>query len=263
MPVRDVISWTTMMTTYPPPFPPQSIIIFDKGLKYNLYNQPTNTLALYRRMVNEGCLPNEFTYSCLLIACSELKDLEMGKHLHEQLSQNLKWLEFDAIHTALVTMYLTCGEVLTAEKVSFLSFRSKSFINIIDLVNISKDRITKNPRSIAGWNSLINIYCKTNQLKAAISLLNQIDRHRCTPNANTFLPLFKSCADSQNLAVAKESYEKFKNYRIPHSEFTATSAISMFSKCKSIVNAEAVSMGFFFFFFSLQKTITHSCNYIH
>lgn len=121
---RDVISWTAMMSAY------LSFILFyfiflSISLiicNYNLHNKPQQTLKLYGRMIKENTYPNQLTYGCLFAACADLKNLETGQMLYDQLlSSNPTWLEVDVVHNSVVSMYYKCSMLDKAVQVSFFN----------------------------------------------------------------------------------------------------------------------------------------------
>jgi hypothetical protein len=82
-------------------------------------------------MKKDGHSPNAITYACLLAACTDLKNLEMGKYFHSQLAQNPNWLETNSVHNALVAMYLKCGETVMAKQVSSSAKQTNKHIYLI------------------------------------------------------------------------------------------------------------------------------------
>ncbi|XP_024535001.1 pentatricopeptide repeat-containing protein At3g09040, mitochondrial isoform X1 [Selaginella moellendorffii] len=94
MPMRDVISWTAMISVY-----------VETGFS-------GEALALYREMCLEGGKPNQVTLKIALDACAELGDLSAGKGIHSC----ILWSEETApqVGNTLVNFYSRCGEVRLA-----------------------------------------------------------------------------------------------------------------------------------------------------
>jgi hypothetical protein len=95
---------------------------------YNLNNKPNETISLFQQMKTESTLPNAMTYACILGACSDLKNLNLGKRFHSQLyTTQSQYLEIEMVQNALVTMYMKCGDSDTALQVSFTAIYCNYF----------------------------------------------------------------------------------------------------------------------------------------
>ena len=78
-----------------------------------------NTLTLFDELTTQypNILPDFITYLLVLSACIRLRNLHEGKRIHEYIRQ--KWLntvdENEAIklHTCLIQLYATCGDLKT------------------------------------------------------------------------------------------------------------------------------------------------------
>ncbi|XAR54374.1 hypothetical protein NMG60_11029470 [Bertholletia excelsa] len=95
MPVRDVVSWTTIIT----------------GFAQKL--QVDGCLELYNRMRNSTIKPNDFTFTSLLSACMGSGTLGRGMSTHCEAIQ----MGFDSylhVSNALISMYSKCGDVKEA-----------------------------------------------------------------------------------------------------------------------------------------------------
>ncbi|KAF8413719.1 hypothetical protein HHK36_001711 [Tetracentron sinense] len=94
MPVRDTVSWNTMIG----------------GYSKNCL--PNEALSLFIEMQLES-KPNTITMACILPACASLSALERGREIHGHVLRN----GFSSDHyvtNALVDMYVKCGALLLA-----------------------------------------------------------------------------------------------------------------------------------------------------
>ena len=97
LPIRDVVSWTTLITGY-----------VDHG-------RGDEALEFFEQMQLEGVSPNSATYVCILKACASIRDIDKARKIHEDIKKNS--LERDAtICTSLVDMYAKCGLVTRAQQ---------------------------------------------------------------------------------------------------------------------------------------------------
>lgn len=92
---RDVVSWTTMITSYAQ------------------HGHGGEALSIFARMLSHGFLPNEFTVCSVLKACGDEKNVRFGRQLHGAIAKGM-FEEDVAMGSSLVTMYVKCGEVSDA-----------------------------------------------------------------------------------------------------------------------------------------------------
>lgn len=87
----------------------------------NKRKTPKNTLVIFDKLINQhpDITPNFITYLLVLGACIHLGDLKEGRRIHEYIQQ--KWSstveknEEIKIHTCLIQLYATCGDLKTGE----------------------------------------------------------------------------------------------------------------------------------------------------
>ncbi|XP_051118497.1 pentatricopeptide repeat-containing protein At5g66520-like [Andrographis paniculata] len=92
MPLRDVVSWTVMISGY------KEAERFD------------DALIAFEKMRSHGVMPNQVTAVNALPACGALGALDMGIWIHDHVRRN-GW-ELDVIlGTALIDMYGKCGQI--------------------------------------------------------------------------------------------------------------------------------------------------------
>ncbi|CAN4104210.1 unnamed protein product [Withania somnifera] len=92
MPIRDVVSWTAMISG-----------CAHLGHEYE-------ALEYLKDMLGEGVAPNPFTYSSALKACANLEDIERGKLIHSSISKTPA-LSNVFVGSALINMYAKCGRL--------------------------------------------------------------------------------------------------------------------------------------------------------
>ncbi|KAJ8774195.1 hypothetical protein K2173_009626 [Erythroxylum novogranatense] len=98
MPDKDVVSWTTMVN----------------GLLEN--GEHGKALSMFSRMLEEDVKPSDFTIVSALKACAKIGALEAGSSIHNYVLENGFRLT-RGIQTALVDMYVKCGDVESASEV--------------------------------------------------------------------------------------------------------------------------------------------------
>lgn len=98
MPLRDVISWTAIIS----------------GCTHLGYE--SEALEFLKEMVGDGVMPNSFTYSSALRACAQLEAVFPGKLLHSSANKTLAMSNV-FVGSALIHMYAKCGYVAEAYQV--------------------------------------------------------------------------------------------------------------------------------------------------
>ncbi|XP_031272988.1 pentatricopeptide repeat-containing protein At4g18520, chloroplastic-like [Pistacia vera] len=98
MPLRDVVSWTAMIS----------------GCAS--LGHESEALDFLKDMLEEGVEPNPFTYSSVLKACAMLEDITHGKLIHSSVKKTTAFSNV-FVGSALINMYAKCGYVLEASQV--------------------------------------------------------------------------------------------------------------------------------------------------
>lgn len=97
MPVRDVVSWTSMMTVF------------------TQHGLGKEALQLFDQMQREGIIPDKVTFASILDACSRHGTLSEGECMHACVTDT--GFESDVVvANALVNMYGRCGTVENAQR---------------------------------------------------------------------------------------------------------------------------------------------------
>lgn len=98
MPLRDVVSWTAIIS----------------GCA-RLGHEP-EALEFLKEMMGEGVEPNPFTYSSALKACAKLEAISQGKLIHSSMNKTLTSSNV-FVDSALISMYAKCGYISEAIQV--------------------------------------------------------------------------------------------------------------------------------------------------
>ncbi|WCJ23834.1 Pentatricopeptide repeat (PPR) superfamily protein [Euphorbia peplus] len=155
MPERNVVSWTAMISGY------------------SQNNKPQEALEMYHNMVKSGLVPVENTLVCVLSACGQLGNLELGKwiHLHE-IENKMRFKTSVITANALIDMYAKCGVLDSAVEVF--------------------NNMTK--RDSVSWNSMISAYATHGDAKQALVVFEKMIDGGFNPNAITFVGVLSACS---------------------------------------------------------------------
>ncbi|KAH7306665.1 hypothetical protein KP509_22G024000 [Ceratopteris richardii] len=149
---RNVVSWTTLIA----------------GYVHHGYSE--KALDCYAQMLLEGFSPDIFTLTCVLKACGNMGNLNMGQQIHAQIEQDCCLREQTMLANAVVSMYAKCGAFENARAV---------FDEVKNLNNVS-------------WTSLIAGYTQHGNFEAAIEIFEQMWAENHCPDALTFAWILKS-----------------------------------------------------------------------
>ncbi|KAL5729214.1 hypothetical protein ACHQM5_002192 [Ranunculus cassubicifolius] len=190
MPERDVVSWTAL------------IVGFVSG------GSGTEGINMYCLMREGGILPNGFTFSTVLKACSMCLVLELGKQVHVEVIK-LGCLSDVYVGSGLVDLYAKCGEIELAKTV-FLCMPEQNAVS---------------------WNSLLNGYARVGDSKGVLNLFNRMTESETRFSKYTLSSVLKGCASSGNARVGKGIHSLVVKIGTELDVFLSSSLVDMYSKC--------------------------------
>ncbi|XP_074573389.1 pentatricopeptide repeat-containing protein At4g38010-like [Curcuma longa] len=155
MPLRDVVSWTTLIS----------------GCNEN--RLPEEAISAFCAMLRDGISqvqPNEATLVSVLRACTSLTALSRGKSIHSYLIKS--WVGVNVLTgNALINMYAKCGELAMAWRV----FRGLTC------------------RDSVSWSTMIAGFAMNSRAELAFRLFALMICHGLKPDSVTFLALLTAC----------------------------------------------------------------------
>ncbi|GAB2273694.1 hypothetical protein Dimus_008475 [Dionaea muscipula] len=186
MPRRDVVSWNCMIDGYAKIGDVSSARAFFDRMPYRTVVSWNTMLALLVRckkyaeclelfdlmMGGEEAKPNEATLMSVLTACGYLGRLEKGKWVHSYMENNKRIDPDVLLSTALLTMYVKCGDMDMANDVFG----------------------TMPEKSIVSWNSMIMGYGTHGFGEKALEMFIEMEKSGQLPNDATFVCLLAACA---------------------------------------------------------------------
>nr|DAD42851.1 TPA_asm: hypothetical protein HUJ06_001081 [Nelumbo nucifera] len=156
MPVKDLISWNSMIHGY---------------VKAK---RPKDALELFEKMEKEFVTPDETTIVSVLSACSSLSELQLGRLVHHRfiMQRNIRIDVF--VGTALIDMYAKCGSLEEAVK-AFYKMEHKDIFT---------------------WTALITGFASYGLGHKALRLFEQMEKEGIEPNETTFVAALTACSRS-------------------------------------------------------------------
>lgn len=146
-PASDLYNWNVAMT------------------ESNKRHTPSNTLILFDQLINQHpeISPNFITYLLALSACIRLGNLREGKRIHDYIRQQwtntVEKSEEIKIHTSLIQLYTSCGDLQTAEEIFYREHLDQRAMPV---------------------NALIKGYLINHQAEAAVQLAERLDKQERT-----------------------------------------------------------------------------------
>ncbi|KAJ8649003.1 hypothetical protein MRB53_002026 [Persea americana] len=152
--------------------------------------------------------PNKLTFPLLLMACSQLSDLQRGKQIQADVVKNGVYSDIYFQNT-LIRFYGSCKEIPDARRV----FDGMCF------------------RTVVSWNSIISGYVENSLTNECISLFAQMRGCGFKPDETTMVVLLSACAELGNLNVGKWVYSQVIVKGLVVNLQLGTALLNMYSKC--------------------------------
>ncbi|KAH7276548.1 hypothetical protein KP509_39G011500 [Ceratopteris richardii] len=179
--------------------------------------QSTDALLLFQEMLLNEVAPSSVTFVSLFDVCTNLASPELTKVLHSYATRE----GFDSdvvVATSLINVYGKCGDLRDA----------------ILLFN-------KLPGKAApSWNVMIQLSATHGHSQELFHLLKEMATIGVVPNSSTFISIISACAKQENLLLGKIIHFLIESNGIGYDIVMNTALISMYSKCGSLFDAQAI-----------------------
>ncbi|KAJ7522322.1 hypothetical protein O6H91_18G006400 [Diphasiastrum complanatum] len=196
LPVRDLVLWNTIITGYAQ------------------HGHGKHALELFRQMQKEGVNPDGITYVSILKACGSIAALELGRSVHDQLSE--EELQADLIlANALIDMYAKSGTLDEARKVF--------------------DKLQH--RDVVSYNVLIVGYAQHGLGEQAVEVFENMKEEGISPNVVTFVSVLKVCGCIGCLNQGELIHAQIIEQGYEEDLHVSKSLIDMYFKCGSLDEA--------------------------
>eukprot|EP00250_Pteridium_aquilinum_P019197 c24339_g9_i1 orf=1-1578(-) len=137
------------------------------------YGKLFQALDCFKKMQGQGIDPDDVTFSSILITCSSVGAIKMGRLIHHHIIET-DLQSFVTVGTALADMYGKCG-------------------SIVDLLDAFRNLPY---RDIVSWGALISgcVQCGKNDL--AMAYFHEMQAEGFKPNEVTFTSIFAACSNA-------------------------------------------------------------------
>ncbi|XP_076911910.1 pentatricopeptide repeat-containing protein At4g16835, mitochondrial-like [Bidens hawaiensis] len=200
MPERNLVTWNTMVSGY-----------VENG-------RADDGLKVFRTMVETGVKPNSSTISSVLLGCSNLSSLKLGKQVHQFTQKSPLSLQ-TIVNTSLISMYCKCGELETAWKLFHKT--------------LHKDIVT--------WNAMISGYAQHGEGNKALMLFDSMKKSGLEPNWITFIGVLTACNHAGLVARGIQYFDSMqRDYKIKPKPDHFTCMVDLLGRAGKFV--EAISL---------------------
>ncbi|KAL2935460.1 hypothetical protein RDABS01_018578 [Bienertia sinuspersici] len=175
------------------------------------HGNPRRALVLYFVMKSSGLLPDRFSLSSLLLACSELSCLPSGKEIHGFVLRN--GLECDPfVSVSLISFYFRCDK--------------PHFAWALFDGTVNKKQVF--------WNAMISGYVQTVCPEKALNIFRHMLEQRLRPNEIAITSLLGACSQLSCLRIGKEIHCFTLKANLIEDKFVNCSILDMYAKCGCI-----------------------------
>ncbi|XP_050378177.1 pentatricopeptide repeat-containing protein At1g08070, chloroplastic-like [Argentina anserina] len=178
---------------------------------------PLNALALFIEMVGNSALPDEFTFSSVLKACSRLRALREGEQVHAYIVKcGFKANGF--VLNTLIHMYASCGELEVARQV------------FDDLPE----------RNVMSWNSMMAGYVKNERWGEVVELFQRLLELDIGFDEVTLISVLTACGRVANLELGEWIGEYVRANGLKGNIAMVTTLVDMYAKCGRVDKARRI-----------------------
>ncbi|KAF3960400.1 hypothetical protein CMV_014884 [Castanea mollissima] len=168
--------------------PEKNVVFFNVMIRSYVNNHLYHdALLVFKTMASQGFEPDNYTYPCVLKACSGLENLYVGLQIHGAVVK--VGLDLNVfIGNGLVAMYGKCGCLMEARRVL--------------------DEMPS--RDVVSWNSMAAGYAQNARFDDALEVCKEMEALRLKPDAGTMASLLPAVTNttSNNVSYVKEIFMK-------------------------------------------------------
>lgn len=175
---------------------------------FTSHQSPDRALALFEKMCKDSVRPNEFTFPCVLKACSRLEALGEGEQIHAQILK-LGFRSEGFVGNALIHMYGRCGAIKVAGELF--------------------DRMTD--RGFLAWNSMFAGYSKTGNWTDVTKLFRQMLESGVQFNEVAMISVLTACARLADFELGKQVGDYIEANGLRRNTTLITCLVDMYAKC--------------------------------
>ncbi|KAA8540764.1 hypothetical protein F0562_024317 [Nyssa sinensis] len=177
---------------------------------------PHEAIVLFKQMCETSVQPDDFTFPCILKACSRLQALNEGKQIHAQIIK-CGFGSSGIVENTLIHMYGNCGEVEVARCV----FDGMS------------------ERGVITWNSMFAGYTKSSCWEEVVELFRKMLELDVRFDEVTLVSVLTACGRVADLELGQWISEYIEANGLKGNPTLVTSLVDMYAKCGHVDTARS------------------------
>lgn len=198
--------------------PQKSIYLWNSIIRaYAQVHDFKNAFHLFNQLLSSDLFPDNFTFACILRACSENHDVVGVRLIHGGLV--VSGLQMDSI--------CGCALVNAYSKVGLLDDASKAFYGVVD-------------PDLATWNSLIKGYGYSGFCDDGLKLFNAMRDMGIEPDGYTMVALLSAVAEPGLLHISQGIHGFCIKSGFLLNDHVGSSLVTMYSRCGCLDAAQGV-----------------------
>ncbi|XP_058206414.1 pentatricopeptide repeat-containing protein At1g25360-like [Rhododendron vialii] len=256
MPVRDELTWTTIITGYVrngdldtarrvfEGMEEKLVVAWNAMISGYVHNGfVSEALEIFRRMNLSGIKLDEFTYTSVLSACASAGLFLFGKQVHAyilRMDDKLSWDFSLSVDNALITLYWKCGKVDEARMIfNNMPVRDLVSWNAILSTYVSAGRINEArsffiempERNLLTWTVIISGMAQNGLGEEGLKLFNQMKLEGLKPCDYAFAGAISSCAVLAALEHGRQLHAQIVRLGFDSSLSAGNALITMYARC--------------------------------
>ncbi|XP_044487883.1 pentatricopeptide repeat-containing protein At4g21065-like [Mangifera indica] len=225
------------------------IVVWNSCLKvFAESDDPMKAIFLFYQLREFDVLPDNFTCSFVLKACTAMLDAINGRIVHGYVEKlGFGWSLY--LQNVILNLYALCGEMGNSRLLfDKMSQRDVVTWNIMITQLIKRGEIAEASglfrrmaeRSVRSWTAMISGYVQCGKPKEAIELFVEMEEVGVRANEVTVVAVLSACADLGALDLGQRVHEYSNRSWFRRNVTVNNTLIDMYVKCGCLENAKRV-----------------------
>ncbi|XP_021277549.1 pentatricopeptide repeat-containing protein At5g66520-like [Herrania umbratica] len=209
-------------------------------------NANATAISLYKNMLQSGFLPNNYTFSFVLRACTTYSSTALASHA---LVIKLGWESYDFVLNGLIHLYANLSLMDAARKLFNVS-TNRDVITWTSLINgylksghaeFARELFDQMPaRNAVSWSAMITGYVQMGMFREALGLFNDMQLSGLRPNHAGIVGALTACAFLGALDHGRWIHAYVDRNGMELDRVLGTALVDMYAKCGCIEMACSV-----------------------
>ncbi|KAK9101891.1 hypothetical protein Sjap_019145 [Stephania japonica] len=165
-------------------------------------------ILFYRAVIEEGLVPDNFTFPSLFKSCGDLK---MGTMIHCHATK-FGYSSDSYVNNTLMNMYSNCGCLVSARQV----------------FDVMSDR------DVVSWATMVGAYAQWDRPVEALRLFRRMEGGNVKPNEVTLINVLTACARARDLETAKWVRRYIEKEMVVFDVVLTTALMDVYCKCGAV-----------------------------